>query len=348
MEVSFDLSWRITIGGADYPVGDLLFKLLDGVRNGGHLKYAAREASVSYRHAWGFIRTWEGRLGQRLVTFQRGRGASLTRAGQTLLDAYEGAAEQTDRKLTDVAAWTTARLARSFAGPTALCTIVSSHSEAVHRLRDALVEGQIDVALDIVGSEGALRRYQRGDADAAGFHLPLGALGRVLGTLMLGMLDPARDRIYFLEKRTLGLMSRPDKVCRDLGALVKRRQIFVNRQSGSGTRLVFDGLIGVAGIAPGDVVGYGNEEHTHTAVAALVACAGADAGFGTEAAAVSMQLHFEPVVEEHVYLAIRRDISSAAASLIDGFCETVDISTTALDSPGLSLAALRNLHGVAI
>ena len=49
MEVSFDLSWRITIEGVDYPVGDLLFKLLDGVRNGGHLKYAAREASVSSR-----------------------------------------------------------------------------------------------------------------------------------------------------------------------------------------------------------------------------------------------------------------------------------------------------------
>ena len=347
MEVSFDLSWRITAGGADYPVEDLLFKLLDGIRRGGHLQYAAREARVSYRHAWGFIRTWEGRLGQRLVTLQRGRGASLTRAGQTLLEAYEGATEQTDRKLKRAAAWTTARLARAFAAPTASCTIVSSHSEAVHRLREALVERQIEVALDIVGSEGALRRYQRGDADAAGFHLPLGALGGVLGKLMLGMLDPARDQIYFLEKRTLGLMSRPDKVCRDLGALVAGRQIFVNRQSGSGTRLVFDGLIGMAGIAPGDVLGYGNEEHTHTAVAALVACAGADAGFGTEAAAASMRLHFEPVVDEHVYLAIRRDISSAAARLIDGFCEAVDISTTALDSPHLSLAALRSLHGVA-
>ena len=110
------------------------------------------------------------------------------------------------RKLKRAAAWTTARLARAFAAPTASCTIVSSHSEAVHRLREALVERQIEVALDIVGSEGALRRYQRGDADAAGFHLPLGALGGVLGKLMLGMLDPRAGPNLFSRKTD----ARPD------------------------------------------------------------------------------------------------------------------------------------------
>ena len=347
LQVSFDLAWRVTVDGTDYAVERLLFSLLDGIRRGGHLNYAARHATVSYRHAWGLLRTWEARFGERLVTLQRGRGASLTRAGQTLLDAHDGIAEQTQRKLKDAEAWTAARLATAFDARETACTIVSSHSEAVQRLREALIDQDIKVALDIVGSEGALRRYQRGEADLAGFHLPLGVLGGGLGALMLGLLDAARDQIYVLERRTLGLMSRSDMACRDLRSLVDRRHVFVNRQPGSGTRLVFDGLIGNAGIAPGDVRGYASEEHTHTAVAALVACGRVDVGFGTQAVAAAMELHFEPLVDEHVYLAVRRDIDVEIDACISTFCDTVALLNTSFTSPRPTLAAVRRLHRAA-
>ena len=346
MQVSFDLAWRVTVDGQEYVVERLLFTLLDGIRRGGHLNYAAQNAAVSYRHAWGLVRTWEARLGDRLVTLQRGRGASLTRAGQTLLETHDGIAEQTRRKLKDAEAWTAARLATAFDARDPACTIVSSHSEAVRRLREALAEADINVVLEIVGSEGALRHYRRGEADAAGFHLPLGVLGGMLGPPMLGLLDAARDEIYLLERRTLGLMSRPSVACRDLQALVDREYVFVNRQPGSGTRLAFDGLIGIAGIAPGDVRGYASEEHTHTAVAALVACDGADVGFGTDAAAAAMELNFEPLLDEHVYLAVRRDIAVDVGACVSAFCTTANATHTALGSPRPSLAAVRRLHGV--
>lgn len=345
MQLSFDLAWRITINGEEHVVERLLFTLLDGIRRGGHLNFAAKNASVSYRHAWGLVRTWEARLGNRLVTLQRGRGASLTRAGQTLLETHHGIAEQTQRRLKEAEAWSAARLATAFDTREASCTIVSSHSEAVRCLREVLVQEDIKVALDIVGSEGALRRYRRGEADAAGFHLPLGVLGGMLGPPLLGLLDAARDEIYFMEKRTLGLMSRPGVGCCDLQALVDRQYVFVNRQPGSGTRLAFDGLIGIAGIAPGDVRGYASEEHTHTAVAALVACDGADVGFGTSAAAAALKLHFEPLVDEHVYLAVRRDIAVNVGDCISAFCAEAGAVDATLDSPRPSLAALRHLHG---
>ena len=347
MQVSFDLAWRITVDDKEHVVEPLLFTLLDGIRRGGHLNFAAQHAAVSYRHAWGLVRTWEARLGDRLVTLQRGRGASLTRAGQTLLETHDGIAEQTQRKLKDAEAWTAVRLATVFDARDPTCTIVSSDSEAVRHLREALVEADIDVALEIVGSEGALRRYRRGEADAAGFHLPLGVLGAMLGPPMLGLLDAARDELYLLERRTLGLMSRPRVACRDLRALVDREYVFVNRQPGSGTRLAFDGLIGIAGIAPGDVRGYASEEHTHTAVAALVACDGVDVGFGTDAAAAVMNLHFEPLVDEHVYLAVRRDIAVDVGACVGAFCETAEFTNTTLATPRPSLAAVRRLHGVA-
>ncbi len=347
VQVSFDLAWRMTVDGKDYVVERLLFKLLDGIRRGGHLNYAAQHAAVSYRHAWGLVRTWEARLGDRLVTLQRGRGASLTRAGETLLDAHDGIAEQTQRTLNDAEAWTAARLATAFEAPHAVCTIVSSHSDAVQRLRDALVAADIDVALDVIGSEGALRRYRRGDADAAGFHLPLGVLGGMLGPLLLGLIDPTRDQVYVLERRTLGLMSRPETACRDLQGLVERQYTFVNRQPGSGTRLALDGLLGIADIAPGDVRGYANEEHTHTAVAAMVACDGADVGFGTATAAVAMHLHFQPLVDEHVYMAVRRDLSEEIGACIGDFCADVGAANALFGSPRPTLAAIRRLHGAA-
>ena len=53
------------------------------------------------------------------------------------------------------------------------------------------------------------------------------------------------------------------------------------------------------------IIGYGNEEFTHRAVAATVASGGADAGFGLRAAAAEHQLAFLPLVRERYFLAVR-------------------------------------------
>jgi putative molybdopterin biosynthesis protein len=79
---------------------------------------------------------------------------------------------------------------------------------------------------------------------------------------------------------------------------------FVNRQVGSGTRLLMDQLMQQAAIDPASVSGYfDNVEETHVAVAACVASGQADAGLGIEAAALEFGLHFIPRVEEDYFLA---------------------------------------------
>jgi molybdate-binding protein len=60
---------------------------------------------------------------------------------------------------------------------------------------------------------------------------------------------------------------------------------FVNRQLGSGTRVVPDLLLAGEGIASAAIAGDESAEFTHAAVAALVASGMADAGFGVETAA---------------------------------------------------------------
>jgi molybdate-binding protein len=92
------------------------------------------------------------------------------------------------------------------------------------------------------------------------------------------------------------------KTFRDIAS---QRLRFINRQRGSGTRLAIDRLIAHERVDASDIVGYGNEEFTHRAVAATVASGGADAGFGLRAAAAEHRLAFIPLVRERYFLAVR-------------------------------------------
>jgi putative molybdopterin biosynthesis protein len=95
----------------------------------------------------------------------------------------------------------------------------------------------------------------------------------------------------------------------DLGA---KHLSFVNRQRGSGTRMLFDELLAQRGLRSADIRGYNTEEFTHLAVAATVAAGRADAGFGVKAAATRFGLDFLPLRRERYWFAMRaRDEDNA-------------------------------------
>ena len=315
MDIDLDLRWRTAVDGEATEIEDTLFALLEGVAAGGSLNHAAQAAGVSYRHAWGLVRDWEHRLGAPLVRSRRGRGASLTTFATALLGARADAARALQPALSATALRVSAAVEAAIERDRSRVRFASSHADLVQKLRDSLARNGHDVLLEIVGSEGALRHYRRGDADVAGFHLPLGTLGRTVAAKLIGLLDDQKDDIFLLEKRTLGLMSRPDQPVPTLDTLAGGKFRFVNRQPGSATRLTFDGLLGAAGIAPGDVRGYGDEEYTHTAVAALVVSRDADVAFGASDAANHFALAFEPMVEERFYLVVRKDSRRARATV---------------------------------
>jgi putative molybdopterin biosynthesis protein len=79
---------------------------------------------------------------------------------------------------------------------------------------------------------------------------------------------------------------------------------FINRQGGSGTRVLLDFKLGQQGIGPEAINGYANEEFTHMAVAVAVLSGAADAGMGIYAAARALDLDFIPVVTEQYDLVI--------------------------------------------
>jgi putative molybdopterin biosynthesis protein len=87
----------------------------------------------------------------------------------------------------------------------------------------------------------------------------------------------------------------------------------INRQGGSGTRILMDYRLRQLGLAPDQIAGYTNEEFTHMAVAAAVLSGAADVGLGIHAAARALNLDFIPVVTEQYDLVISAACFETAA-----------------------------------
>jgi molybdate-binding protein len=92
-----------------------------------------------------------------------------------------------------------------------------------------------------------------------------------------------------------------------LADLARPEVRFVNRQVGSGTRMLFELMLGAAGVAPASINGFNNAEFTHSAVAAYIASDMADVGVGVRTAAKRFKLEFVPLVRERYFFAVRSD-----------------------------------------
>jgi putative molybdopterin biosynthesis protein len=78
----------------------------------------------------------------------------------------------------------------------------------------------------------------------------------------------------------------------------------INRQGGSGTRILLDYHLKKLNVDPGRISGYENEEFTHMSVAVAVLGGSADVGMGIYAAAKALDLDFIPVVTEQYDLIV--------------------------------------------
>ena len=106
--------------------------------------------------------------------------------------------------------------------------------------------------------------------------------------------------------RTQGLMLQKGnpKGITGIADLTKDGIRYVNRQKGSGTRVLMDYLCKKDGIDPDQIYGYDREEFTHMSVAVQIASDTADAGMGIYSAAKTYGLDFLPVCMEQYDLLI--------------------------------------------
>jgi molybdate transport repressor ModE-like protein len=348
MRIVPSLSWRLDDAGGE-PLDDRLLPLLEAIAASESLAAAVAERGVSYRAAWGLLRDCHGKLGVELVRLERGRGASLTPDGERLLAAQRAAAQRLARVLPGLAAEIGPRAAPERPAPALQLRVAASHDLALAALAEALAGGDgLELELSFMGSLLALREFAEGRADVAGFHVPIAGAAWERKPFLRWLRD-RRDRLIRFIDREQGLIlprENPAQV-RHFRDIAAKRLRFVNRQPGSGTRLLIDGLIADGGLEPRDVDGYRREEFTHAAVAATVASGGADVGFGLRAAAAEYRLAFVPLVRERYFLAVRAtDVKAANVGQLLDALRSPAFARLAKALPGYRTAGAGSVVGL--
>ncbi|HDZ62441.1 MAG TPA: molybdopterin biosynthesis protein, partial [Nitrospirae bacterium] len=157
-----------------------------------------------------------------------------------------------------------------------------------------------------VGSMGGLVALKRGEAHIAGTHLLDERTGEYNVPFLKRLLPGEKITLINLAYRQQGLFvlkGNPKKI-KGFKDLLRNDITFINRQTGSGTRLLTDKYLKDLGIDPEQIKGYNSEEYTHMTVASAVLNGMADTGLGILAASRALGLDFIPVVKERYDIAI--------------------------------------------
>jgi len=342
------LGWTLAAHPATV-LPERLVPLLEAIARAGSLADAVEQCGISYRTGWTLLRESRRLLGVPLVQLARGRGATLTAAGRRLHDVTVAAQRRVARLSPPLAFELGAEPARRPRVAAVRLHVAASHDLALAALREAAAGSGLDLDLRFVGSLLALEDFAQGRADAAGFHVATGPHGRDDRAPFLRFLSARRDRLIRFVDREQGLIlprGNPARV-RSLRDVAERGLRFVNRQRGSGTRLLIERRLAGEGIAANTLHGFANEEYTHTAVAAMVASGGADAGFGLRAAAAEYGLGFVPLVHERYYFAVRAaDLDTVALVRLQELLRGPIASSVVAQLPGYRASAAGAIAGI--
>jgi putative molybdopterin biosynthesis protein len=185
---------------------------------------------------------------------------------------------------------------------------IGSHDPLMDELSDLMRRtwGNISMSSSHVGSMGGLMAVRRGEAHVAGTHLLDESTGEYNTAFVKKHFPKGGVRLVECVKRTQGLMIRKGNPLniKEFRDIAKEGLRYVNRQKGSGTRILCDYLCKKDGIDSNSIYGYEREEFTHTSVAALIAADSADAGLGIYSAAKLYDLDFLPICDEQYDLLI--------------------------------------------
>ncbi len=252
-----------------------------------------------------FIRIKLGRVGENLVATPLARGAgtitSITEADGIIRipGDMEGLAADTP-----VAVNPLRPLSRIYQN----IVCVGSHDNSLDVIADMIREKSREASLSSshVGSMGGLMAVKKGLCHMAGSHLLDTSDGSYNISYINRYLPEKPVSLIHLVNRDQGLIVRPGnpKQIKDIKDLVRPDVQFINRQGGSGTRILLDYHLDRLNLKSAEIAGYANEEYTHMAVAVAVLSGAADVGLGIHAAARALELEFIPVMTESYDLLI--------------------------------------------
>ena len=186
--------------------------------------------------------------------------------------------------------------------------VIGSHDPLLDELGDMLhlENNNVYMSSSHVGSMGGIMAIRRGEAHAAGCHLLNTENGEYNIAFIKKYFPKGGVKLIRCVGRQQGMMvakGNPLNI-QKFPDIAKAGVRYVNRQKGSGTRILTDYLCKQEGLDANAIYGYDREELTHTSVAAQIASGSADAGMGIYSAAKLYDLDFINVCIEEYDLII--------------------------------------------
>jgi putative molybdopterin biosynthesis protein len=179
--------------------------------------------------------------------------------------------------------------------------ITGSHDPVLDYLSNLIRPSGVSLISTHVGSMGGILALKKEECHAAPTHL-LSPDGTYNTAYMKKFLSGTEVCLVCIAGRQQGIVSREGLTFADLPG-----RSFINRQKGSGTRMLLDYELKKTGIDSSSLPGYEREVTTHIAVALAVKSGEADAGMCVYSAAKAIGLQFVPVAQERYELACRKD-----------------------------------------
>lgn len=289
----------------DPAVVDLVWltALLKDIDHGKTLMSACKKMGLSYRNVWQKLNDVEEALGFKLMDRVRGHGSQLSEYAQYLIQFTD----DFDQKTMRLGQTSLSHLEEGFAQFRVKAKkqwrLASSSDPVIQR---AVIDiGGFELA--IAGSGDALERLFNYEVDIAGFHVSDSQSSRIISQ----RLQKEGMHIFPVMKRVQGLMvskGNPLNITAPKD-LLRSKIRFINRQKGSGTRLLLDTILHKEGIDARGIRGYENEEFTHSAIAMSILAKKADVGMGVKSVAMENGLDFIQLKDEIFFLAMSEELS---------------------------------------
>ena len=174
----------------------------------------------------------------------------------------------------------------------------------------------------VTGSSEGLRLLSTGLTDIAWCHLADPETGEYSIDKIREQMNGKKIAIVHLFNRQVGLVSQASGAKSvSFSDVYNKKMKFINRQKGSGTRILIDHFLHKDCIDPASIIGYDDEVFTHLEVGLKIVAGGADAGVATSAVAMILGLTFSPVINESFDMVLAHD--TFFNSNVQDFIETL-------------------------
>lgn len=194
-----------------------------------------------------------------------------------------------------------------------LSRYLARHTESTHPLRSYV--GSYNGLIELYHGRAQLATAHLWDGDSNDYNTPY--VRRLLPGIPCFIVNLAyRTQGFYVQK------GNPKKI-KDWSDLTRQDIEIINRERGSGTRVLLDEKLRLLKLSSKSICGYSNEEYSHLSIASAVARKSVDLGIGNEKAALQVDdIDFIPLQKERYDLIIKKEdfnapVNGAVMSIIN-------------------------------